>query len=95
MSEDENNERSPIDWDGWIPEIRATLMFVREGDQVLLIRKLRGIGAGKINAPGGKIDPSSDTTSTSWPGTGNPITPGCAGVKRPQDDTTILHSVWP
>jgi len=48
---------SPIDWDGWRPEIRATLMFVREGDEVLLIRKLRGIGAGKINAPGGKIDP--------------------------------------
>lgn len=48
---------SPIDWDGWQPGIRATLMFIREGDDVLLIKKLRGIGAGKINGPGGKIDP--------------------------------------
>ena len=48
---------SPIDWEGWVPEIRATLMFVVRGYEVLLIRKLRGIGAGKINGPGGKIDP--------------------------------------
>ncbi len=48
---------SPIDWEGWRPEIRATLMFIRDGDEILLIRKLRGLGAGKINAPGGKIDP--------------------------------------
>lgn len=48
---------SPIDWETWRPEIRATLMFVLDGDELLLIRKLRGIGAGKINAPGGKIDP--------------------------------------
>lgn len=32
-------------------------MFVRDGGQVLLIRKKRGIGAGKINGPGGKLDP--------------------------------------
>lgn len=59
MSEEEEDarERSPIDWEGWIPEIRATLMFIRDGNDVLLIKKLRGIGAGKINAPGGKIDP--------------------------------------
>ena len=48
---------SPIDWDGWRPEIRATLMFILEGEDILLIRKLRGIGAGKVNGPGGKIDP--------------------------------------
>ncbi len=35
----------------------ATLMFVVQGDEVLLIKKLRGIGEGKINGPGGKIDP--------------------------------------
>ena len=59
MSEglDGNSRPSPIEWDGWRPGIRATLMFIREGDDILLIRKLRGIGAGKINAPGGKIDP--------------------------------------
>ena len=32
-------------------------MFVREGDRVLLIRKKRGFGMGKINGPGGKLDP--------------------------------------
>jgi len=37
--------------------MRATLLFVRRGDEVLLIRKKRGLGAGKINAPGGKIEP--------------------------------------
>lgn len=46
-----------FDWSTWVPGIRATLMFVRRGGEVLLIRKKRGIGAGKINGPGGKIDP--------------------------------------
>lgn len=55
-TEDKNGIPSPIDWRGWRPAINATLMFVRDGSDVLLIRKLRGLGAGKINAPGGKID---------------------------------------
>ena len=46
-----------IDWNNWIPHDIATLMFVVDGDNVLLIRKKRGLGAGKINAPGGKLDP--------------------------------------
>ena len=52
-----------VDWKHWEPQIRATLMFVLRdaafggGQEVLLIRKKRGIGAGKINGPGGKIDP--------------------------------------
>ena len=37
--------------------MHATLLFVFRGDEVLLIRKKRGLGAGKINGPGGKIDP--------------------------------------
>lgn len=45
------------DWDHWEPNLRANLLFVQRGDEVLLIRKKRGIGAGKINAPGGKIEP--------------------------------------
>jgi len=49
--------REPVDWENWTPGIRATLMFVVDGGRVLLIRKKRGIGAGKINGPGGKIDP--------------------------------------
>jgi 8-oxo-dGTP diphosphatase len=46
-----------VDWERWVPTVRATLLFViRDGD-VLLIHKKRGIGAGKINGPGGKVDP--------------------------------------
>lgn len=47
------------DWGTWDPGTRATLMFVVDEPrgQVLLIRKKRGLGAGKINGPGGKIDP--------------------------------------
>ncbi|MGC6467826.1 MAG: 8-oxo-dGTP diphosphatase [Akkermansiaceae bacterium] len=45
------------DWKNWTPDIEATLMFVHQGSKVLLIEKLRGIGEGKINGPGGKIDP--------------------------------------
>ena len=41
---------------GWKPEFTGTLLFIRAGDRLLLIRKKRGHGAGKINAPGGKVD---------------------------------------
>ena len=46
-----------IDWPTWEPVDRATLVFVVHDGQVLLIRKKRGLGAGKINGPGGRIDP--------------------------------------
>jgi len=46
-----------VDWDNWTGEMPATLMFVVQDGKVLLIRKMRGIGKGKINGPGGKIDP--------------------------------------
>jgi len=48
-----------IDWKTWQPGIRATLMFIIDEvkREVLLIRKKRGLGAGKINGPGGKIEP--------------------------------------
>ena len=32
-------------------------MFVVHSDQILLIRKKRGLGSGKINGPGGKREP--------------------------------------
>lgn len=44
------------DWTHWQPTMRATLLFVVRGGQVLLIRKKRGLGAGKINGPGGRVD---------------------------------------
>lgn len=46
-----------VDWATWTPSMRGTLLFVLHEGQALLIRKKRGLGAGKINAPGGKIDP--------------------------------------
>jgi 8-oxo-dGTP diphosphatase len=47
------------DWKTWEPGVRATLMFIIDEAkrEVLLIRKKRGLGAGKINGPGGKMDP--------------------------------------
>ncbi len=35
---------------------RATLLFVIRDGQILLIRKKRGLGAGKVNGPGGRIE---------------------------------------
>jgi len=45
------------EWRDWRPVDRATLVFVVRHDQTLLIRKKRGLGAGKINGPGGKLEP--------------------------------------
>jgi 8-oxo-dGTP diphosphatase len=36
--------------------VRATLCFVVQGPNVLMIRKKRGLGAGKINGVGGKLE---------------------------------------
>ena len=46
-----------IDWHTWRPRERATLLFVVHQSEILLIRKKRGLGAGKINGPGGRLDP--------------------------------------
>ena len=43
-----------IDWTTWRAVDPATLVFVVEGRRILLIRKKRGLGAGKINGPGGR-----------------------------------------
>ena len=45
-----------IDWPNWQPTERANLCFVVRDGQILLIRKKRGLGAGKINGPGGRIE---------------------------------------
>jgi 8-oxo-dGTP diphosphatase len=47
---------SPTDWPTWTPDLRTTLIFVVRDAQVLLIEKKTGIGRGKINGPGGKIE---------------------------------------
>ena len=46
-----------IDWATWDPTDVATLVFVVRDHEILLIRKKRGLGAGKINGPGGRVDP--------------------------------------
>lgn len=45
-----------MDWTRWKPSERANLCFIVKNGRVLLIRKKRGLGAGKINAPGGKLE---------------------------------------
>lgn len=40
----------------WQAVHKATLIFVVQDGKVLLIRKKRGLGAGKINGPGGKTE---------------------------------------
>ena len=46
-----------IDWEAWEAVDRATLVFALRGDEILLIEKKRGLGGGKVNGPGGKVDP--------------------------------------
>lgn len=50
-------EESPIDWASWSAPVHATLMFVVRDGEILLIKKKRGLGAGKINGPGGRLEP--------------------------------------
>lgn len=51
------NKLSDVDWSSWVPRERATLLFVIRDGHVLLIHKKKGLGAGKINGPGGRIEP--------------------------------------
>jgi 8-oxo-dGTP diphosphatase len=46
------------DWDRWEPRVTATLLFITDtrAGEVLLIEKLTGFGAGKVNGPGGKLE---------------------------------------
>ena len=46
-----------IDWTSWRAVDPATLVFIIKDDRVLLIRKKRGLGAGKVNGPGGRLEP--------------------------------------
>ncbi len=46
-----------IDWEAWAPTEKAVLCFVAEGERLLLIEKKTGLGSGKVNAPGGRVEP--------------------------------------
>ncbi len=45
-----------VNWETWHFTESAVLCFVRRKDEVLLIHKKTGLGKGKINAPGGRIE---------------------------------------
>jgi len=45
-----------IDWESWTPTENAVISYIIKGNSVLLIHKKTGLGAGKINAPGGHIE---------------------------------------
>lgn len=44
----------------WVPQQRATLLFVVRDGRILLIHKKRGLGKGKINGPGGRVEPGEN-----------------------------------
>lgn len=46
-----------IDWKNWQPKERAVLCFIKEENRLMLINKKTGLGKGKVNAPGGRIEP--------------------------------------
>jgi len=64
-----------IDWTAWQPKERATLMFILRDEQILLIHKKRGLGAGKINGPGGRLEPGE--------------TPLAAAIRETQEEICV------
>lgn len=64
-----------VDWKTWVPGERATLLFVIRDGQILLIRKKRGLGAGKINGPGGRLEPGE--------------TPAQAAIRETQEELCV------
>jgi 8-oxo-dGTP diphosphatase len=44
------------DWTTWSPREQGVLCFIIGGHDILLIHKKRGLGAGKINGPGGRLE---------------------------------------
>lgn len=45
-----------IDWNLWRADKHAVITYIFTEDKVLLINKKRGLGSGKVNAPGGHIE---------------------------------------
>ena len=48
-----------INWDRWIPREEAVICYIVDelNRKVLLMHKKTGLGEGKVNAPGGRIEP--------------------------------------
>jgi len=64
-----------IDWGAWTPTDTAVLTFIRREGQILLILKKRGLGSGKFNAPGGRLEPGE--------------TPGQAAVRETREEVGL------
>ncbi len=45
------------DWSNWQAREKAVLVFLSDETNLLLIHKKRGLGKGKVNAPGGRVEP--------------------------------------
>jgi len=43
-------------WAAWVPQETAVSVFVRRPGELLLIHKKRGLGTGKVTAPGGRLE---------------------------------------
>ena len=72
-----------VDWANWRPKEFATLLFVVRNGEILLMRKKRGLGAGKINGPGGRIEAGESSLDAAVRETREelgivPISPNCA-----------------
>lgn len=64
-----------VDWEAWNYAEKAVICYLFEDDKVLMIHKKTGLGRGKVNAPGGRIE--------SWE------MPRDAAVRELQEETGI------
>ncbi|MEN0060685.1 MAG: 8-oxo-dGTP diphosphatase [Myxococcota bacterium] len=46
-----------VDWAQWVADDLVTIVYVVQASRLLLIEKKRGLGRGKVNAPGGRVEP--------------------------------------
>ena len=74
-----------IDWNALQSDEQAVLCFVRRGDEILLIEKKTGLGAGKINAPGGRIEAGESAEDASIRETEEEVRVTPAGVEKRVD----------
>ena len=45
-----------VDWKNWVPKEKAVIVYITNENNLILIHKKTGLGAGKVNAPGGRME---------------------------------------